>query len=132
MQPASETAVASTAAPAPKRASRNARVVGALCTIAGFWLAVDFAKNPGGTLPLMPNAWRGGPQLMGAGFLAICGTFLLVQNRFSLAAFAVAALVSGAFATGAQAYVTSIRTNYLQTIHFDIELQDQAKFLDRA
>jgi len=74
-------------------------------------LAAMFVSSPIGTLGKYgyPQAWKGGPLLLGTAFLSINGFFLLIQRRFSLAALLLAGFVSGALTAGGHAYVMSIR-----------------------
>ena len=80
----------------------------ALLGIGGAFL-YQFVKTPTGWIPGFPNAWRGGPLILGASFFGISGGFLIFQRRFSLAALIVAGVVSAALTSATQGYVRSIR-----------------------
>ena len=69
----------------------------------------QFVKTPTGGIPGYPQAWRGGPLILGASFFGISGGFLLIQRRFSLAALIVAGLISATLTSAIHAYVRSIR-----------------------
>ena len=119
----------------PEKPPFNAWAVAAVgvgCTVAGFALILYFAREPKGELPFLPGAWKGGPLLLCGGFLAICGALLMALRRFSLAAFIVAALVSGAFAAGAQAYVNGMRE--VTQRRFDVYLSQelQGAFIEQV
>jgi hypothetical protein len=105
---------------APKHPYR-ARIAGIVLIAAGGALLTMFVKSPVGTLAAwgFPQAWKGGPLLLGASFTAIIGFFLLIQRRFSLAAFMVSGILSAALTSGALAYVRSIR----ETVTVDSELR---------
>ncbi len=93
----------------PARRTWGYRVAGLLLLGAGGAMLWFFACDPTGSLPGLPQYWKGGPLLLGAGFLSSCGVFLAVLKRFSLAALLVAAILSAALTAGVHSYVYSIR-----------------------
>jgi hypothetical protein len=109
---------------APKL-SQRARIAGVALIAAGGVLLAMFVKSPVGTLAAwgFPQAWKGGPLLLGASFCTIIGFFLLIQRRFSLAAFMVSGILSAALTSGALAYVRSIR----ETVSVDTDYKISEK-----
>jgi hypothetical protein len=115
-----------------RRRAGLARASGAvfICAAAAlFWI---FLENPMGTLPGYPQAWRGGPLILGTAFFAIYGTFLLVARRFSLAAFMVGGFASAILATAVHSYVYSIMDIANERSSFAIPHEKTKEFIEKS
>jgi hypothetical protein len=84
------------------------RLAGILLACVGGAFIYEFTQKPTGGIPGFPQAWRGGPLLLGASFFGINGFYLILQKRFSLAALLVSGIVSAALTSVTHAYVRSI------------------------
>lgn len=108
------------------------RLAGVLLVCVGVAFIYAFVRKPTGGIPGFPQAWRGGPLLLGASFFSINGFYLIVQKRFSLAALLVSGIVSAALTSGIHAYVRSIHETVTVRTTFALPSDKMTEFIAKS
>jgi hypothetical protein len=108
------------------------RLAGILLACVGGAFIYEFTQKPTGGIPGFPQAWRGGPLLLGASFFGINGFYLILQKRFSLGALLVAGIVSAALTSVTHAYVRSIRATSAVRTTLDLPSEKLTEFIAKS